>query len=73
MVWRYFIETFTPTVTTYSQMSNILKTKNTHKQEPVETVKIQIQEVRNEFKRMASNDFHERHRKIMHKDMHCSN
>jgi hypothetical protein len=48
VVWRCCIKNCTSTVTTCSQMKNLLKTKNTHKHEQVEMVKIKIQEVRNE-------------------------
>ncbi|KAL4120232.1 hypothetical protein QTP88_012962 [Uroleucon formosanum] len=40
-------------------MKNLIKIKNTHKYEQVETLKIKIQEVRNECKSKASNDIHE--------------
>jgi len=43
--------------------------KNTHKHEQVETLKIKIQEVRNESKRKASNDIHEPPRKIIRKEL----
>jgi len=50
-------------------MKNLLKIKNTHKHEPVETAKIHIQEVRNECKRKASHDTHEPPRKIIRKEL----
>jgi len=50
-------------------MKNLLKTKNTHKHEQVETFKIKIQEVRNECKRKASNNIHEPLRKIIRKEL----
>jgi len=50
-------------------MKNLLKTINTHKHEQVETVKIQIQEVRNECKSKDSNDIHEPPRKIILKEL----
>lgn len=56
------------TVTTCSKMNNILGTKNSHINKLEETVKTQIQEVHNEYSK-ASNDIHERHRKIMRKEM----
>jgi len=48
---------------------NLLKTNNTHKHEQLETVKIQIQVVRNECKRGNSNDIHETPRKTILKEM----
>lgn len=56
-------------VTTCSQMKNLLKTKNTHEHEQVEKVKIQIQEERNECKRKASNEIHESPRKIIRTEL----
>jgi len=69
VVWRCYIKNCTSTVTTCSQLKNILKINNTHKHEQVETVKIQIQEVRNVCKRKACNDIHERPRKIIRKEV----
>ncbi|KAE9533891.1 hypothetical protein AGLY_008970 [Aphis glycines] len=54
-----------PRVTTCNQMKNLLKTKNTHKHEQVETFKIKIKEIRNECKRKAFNNIHEPLRKII--------
>ena len=69
VVWRCYIKNCTSTVTTCSQIKSILKTNNTHKHEQMDAVKIQIQEVRNKCKRKASNDIHERPRKIIRKEI----
>ncbi|KAE9538011.1 hypothetical protein AGLY_005983 [Aphis glycines] len=69
VVWRCYIKNCTSTVTTCSKLKNILKINNTHKHEQVETVKIQIQEVRNVCKRKACDDIHERPRKIIRKEV----
>lgn len=52
--------------------SNEERTKKyslTHRHEPEYRLEIQIQEVRNEYKRKASDDIHERPRKIIRKEM----
>lgn len=70
VVWRCFVKNCTSTVTTCSEIKNIIGTKNTHNNhEQTSTLNIQIQEVRNECKRKAANNIHETPRKIIRKEI----